>query len=92
MAEKDNKSLFPILLRMKEDLQLNGKTDKTQESYIRGLRNFSVFLNRSPESASEDDLRNYLLSVRSKRLWSNSTIKVAYCALKFFFNRTCPRD
>lgn len=92
MAEKSTKSLFPILLRMKEDLQLNGKTEETQKSYIRGLRNFSVFLDRSPELASEDDLRNYLLSVRSKRLWSNSTINVAYCALKFFFNRTCPRD
>ena len=67
MAEKSTKSLFPILLRMKEDLQLNGKTEETQKSYIRGLRNFSLFLNRSPELASEDDLRNYLLSGASSR-------------------------
>ena len=90
--DNDPNRLSPIALRMKEDLQLSGKGERTQESYLRMLRKFTEFLNREPDSATEDDLRNYLLYIKNQRLWSNSTINVAYCALKFFFSKTCPRD
>lgn len=90
--DNDLKRLSPIALRMKEDLQLNGRGERTQESYIRMLRKFTEFLKREPDSATEDDLRNYLLYIKNQRQWSNSTINVAYCSLKFFFSKTCPRD
>ena len=91
---KDNDPirLSPIALRMREDLQLSGKGDRTQESYIRMLRKFTEFLKNEPDSATESDLRNYLLHIKNQRQWSNSTINVAYCSLKFFFSKTCPRD
>ena len=62
---KDNDPirLSPIALRMKEDLQLSGKGDRTQESYIRMLRKFTEFLKNEPDSATESDLRNYLLHI-----------------------------
>lgn len=91
MAKVSN-ILSPIALRMKEDLQLNGKGERTQQSYLRMLRKFSEFLQRQPDAATEDDLRNYLLHIKNQKLWSNSTINVAYCALKFFFAKTCPKD
>ena len=91
---KDNDPirLPPIALRMREDLQLSGKGDRTQESYIRMLRKFTKFLKIEPNSATESDLRNYLLHIKNQRQWSNGTINVAYCSLKFFFSKTCPRD
>jgi integrase/recombinase XerD len=88
--DNDPKQLSPIALRMKEDLQLNGKGERTQESYLRMLRKFTEFLNRQPDTATEDDLRNYLLHIKNLRKWS--TRNVAQCALKFFFSKTCPRD
>jgi integrase/recombinase XerD len=90
--DNDPKQLSPIALRLNQDLQLNGKGERTQESYIRMLRKFIEFLKRDPDSATEDDLRNYLLFLKNQRQWSNSTIDVAYCSLKFFFSKTCPRD
>ena len=90
--DNDPNRLSPIALRMKEDLQLSGKGERTQESYIRMLRKFTEFLKREPDSATENDLRNYLLHIKNQRQWSNSTINVAYCSLKFFFSKTCPRD
>lgn len=83
--DNDPNRLSPIALRMKEDLQLSGKGERTQESYIRMLRKFTEFLKREPDSATENDLRNYLLHIKNQRQWSNSTINVAYCSLKFFF-------
>jgi site-specific recombinase XerD len=85
-------TLSPSARRMKDDLQLNGKQERTQQSYLRMLRKFTEFLQREPDSATEDDLRNYLLHIKNQKLWSNSTINVAYCALKFFYSKTCPRD
>ena len=76
--DNDPKRLSPIALRMKEDLQLSGKGERTQESYVRMLRKFTEFLKREPDVATEDDLRNYLLYIKNQRLWSNSTINVAY--------------
>jgi adenylate cyclase len=44
--DNDPKQLSPIALRMKEDLHLNGKGERTQESYLRMLRKFTEFLIR----------------------------------------------
>jgi site-specific recombinase XerD len=90
--DNDTNRLAPIALRLKQDLQLSGMGDRTQESYCRALRKFMEFLKREPDTASEDDLRSYLLEIKNVRKWSPSTINVAYCGLKFFFTKTCPRD
>lgn len=88
----DSKLLPPIAQRMKDDLQLNGRGERTQQSYLRMLRKFTEFLKHQPDTATEDDLRNYLLFIKNQKLWSSSTINVAYSSLKFFFSKTCPRD
>ena len=65
--DNDPNRLSPIALRMKEDLQLSGKGDRTQESYIRMLRKFTEFLKNEPDSATKSDLRNYLLHITTVR-------------------------
>ena len=72
--DNDLNRLSPVALRMKEDLQLSGKGERTQESYIRMLRKFTEFLKREPDSATENDLRNYLLHIKNQRQWSKSSI------------------
>lgn len=82
----------PIIKRFAEDLKLSGKAPRTLQSYCRALRKFMEFLGHSPEQATEDHLRNYLLFVTDERKWSSSTVNVAQQALKQFFRITCPRD
>jgi integrase/recombinase XerD len=89
---KDLKPLAPIAIRFQHDLKINGKGERTQQSYVRMLRKFSEFLGADPDSASEEDLRRYFLHISENQLWKPSTINVAYQALKQFFRRTCPRD
>jgi site-specific recombinase XerD len=92
MMSIDKEPLSPILVRFQQDLQLNRRGERTQQSYVRNVRKFAEFLQREPDSASEDDLRNYLLFIKNDRHWSASTINVAQQALKKFFTLTCPRE
>jgi hypothetical protein len=51
---KDLKPHSPIAIRFQHDLKINGKGERTQQSYVRMLRKFSEFLGRDPDSASEE--------------------------------------
>ena len=68
----DISPLSPIRIRFKQDIHFNGRGERTQEAYVRTVRKFSEFLKREPDSASEDDLRNYLLFVKNDRQWAPS--------------------
>jgi site-specific recombinase XerD len=77
---------------MLQDLQLAGLSERTQEAYLRGVRKFAQWLNLSPDQASENDLRRYLLFIKNDQQWEGNSLKVAYSGLKFFYCHTCPRE
>ncbi len=52
---KDPQPTVPSLIQFQQDLNLNGKGIRTQQSYLRSLRKFQEFLSKDPASASEDD-------------------------------------
>ncbi len=89
---RDFKPTCPVTLRFLEDLKLSGKEPRTQQAYVRAFRKFSEFLGHSPDLATEDHLRNYLLHLKESKEWAGSTINVALQALKLFFRITCPKD
>jgi hypothetical protein len=82
---KDLQPTVPSLIQFQQDLKLNGKGLRTQQSYLRALRKFHEFLSKDPASATEDDLRRYLLHVVDTKPWRPSTVNVAQQALKQFF-------
>ena len=88
----DSNPSCPVLHRFAQDLQLNGKSSRTQQAYTRALRKFAAYLGHAPDTASEDQLRNYLLHIAQDKDWSASTINVAQQAIKLFYRITCPRD
>ncbi len=63
---KDIHPHSPVLIRFQQDLKLKGLSSRTQQSYVRAIRKFSEYLNREPESATEEDVRNYLLALAPK--------------------------
>jgi integrase/recombinase XerD len=91
-SSPDPFSNTPLFHRFQTDLQLNGKGERTQESYLRAVRKFATFIGKSPDLADEDELRRYILHVKNVLHWSPSTLNVAYNGLKFFFRHTVPRD
>jgi hypothetical protein len=60
-----DKAISPLRRRMIEDMTIRKLAPKTQASYIRAVRNFTIFLGRSPDQASAEDLRRYQLHLAS---------------------------
>jgi len=77
---------------MLQDMQLAGLSERTHESYLRAVRKFAQWLNKSPHLASENDLRRYLLFIKNDQQWEGNSLKVAYSGLKFFYSHTCPQS
>jgi len=78
--------------RMIEDLQLRGFAPKTQEAYLRAVRQLAEHFKKSPEDLTEEDLRQYFLHLKNVRQASRSTCTQALCGIKFFFEHTLRRD
>ena len=82
--------MSPLRRRMIEDMTVRGFGEKTQNDYIRHVKNFTIFLGRAPDQAGPEDLRAYQLHQRESRVQPpamNSTV----AALRFFFTTTCDR-
>ena len=91
-AKRKGIPLTPLAQRMLQDLQLAGHAERTQESYLRQVRKFAQWLHKSPDVATEDDVRRYLLFIKNDQQWEANSLKVAYSGIKFFYSRTCPQD
>jgi site-specific recombinase XerD len=78
--------------RFIEDLQLQGKADRTQQAYVRAVRMLAEHFNTPPDRLTEEHLRHYFLYVTTVKHWSASTTTQALCAIKTFFTVTLQRD
>ena len=87
MIDKPNS---PLRQRMIEDMTARRFKEKVQKDYLRHVSNFSVFLGRSPDAATAEDVRLFQLHMANRRIGA-PTINAAVAALRFFFNVTLER-
>ncbi len=83
-------SVSGLRQRMIEDMSVRGFTEKTRDDYVRHMKTFSVFLGRSPDTATSEDLRRFQLHQAETGVQPpsvNSTVS----ALRFFFSVTLDR-
>ncbi|MFC7702395.1 phage integrase N-terminal SAM-like domain-containing protein [Bradyrhizobium sp. GCM10028915] len=74
----------PLRRRMIEDMTIRKFAPKTQHDYVQRVKNFAVFLGRSPETASFEDVRRYQLHLASSGV-GVPTINQTVSTLRFFF-------
>ncbi|HBO17103.1 MAG: Phage integrase family protein [Candidatus Moranbacteria bacterium GW2011_GWE2_35_2-] len=72
------------LNRLERELKIRGFSLKTVKSYLMYNRLFLEFIKKSPKAITNDDIRQYLLSLKNKNC-ANSTLNVALNALKFYY-------
>ncbi len=72
-------------------LQLAGMAEGTQEDYARAVRMLIEFTKKDPNDITEEELQDYFLFRRNITKWRDSTIRVCYSGLKFFFYQCPPR-
>lgn len=77
-------SVSPLRQRMIEDMTIRKLAPRTQEGYIRIVKNFSVFLGTSPDKASFEDVRRYQLHLVSSGA-GVPAINHTLTALRFLF-------
>jgi hypothetical protein len=82
--------ISPLRRRMIEDMTVRGFGEKTQSDYLRHVKNFTLFLGRSPDQAQPEDLRLYQVDQRKQGV-QPPTMNGAVAALRFFFTKTCNR-
>ncbi|MBB4201132.1 integrase [Rhodoblastus sphagnicola] len=80
----------PLRQRMIEDMASRRFKEKVQKDYIRHVRNFAVFLARSPDTATAEDVRLYQLHLAEQKIGAPS-VNAAVAALRFLFNVTLER-
>ncbi len=76
--------------RFVEDMTVRGFTDKTRHDYIRTVAGFAAFLERSPSTATAEDIRRFQIH-QSERGMNAPAMNSAVAALRFFFNHTADR-
>jgi integrase/recombinase XerD len=76
--------ISPLRRRMIEDMTIRKFAPRTQEGYIRAVKDFSAFLGASPDRASFEDLRRYQLHLVASGA-GTPTINHTVTALRFLF-------
>ncbi len=85
-----DEAISPLRRRMIEDMTIRKLAPKTQQGYIRTIKNFAAFLGRTPDTASLEDIRRFQLRLAQSGAQPpilNHTVS----ALRFFFRVTLKR-
>jgi site-specific recombinase XerD len=64
---------------------------KTQEAYLRSVRQLADHYGKSPEVITEEELRQYFLYLKNEKCVSRSTCTQALCGIKYLFHQTVQR-
>ena len=78
--------------RMSEDMRLRDFRPKTQDAYLRVVRQFMEYAQKEPATLVEADVREYLIHLRDERMLAPSTRNIAVHGLRFCFTHSCPQD
>src|SRR5437899_9047752 len=85
-----DEAMSPLRRRMIEDMTIRKLSPKTQQGYIRTIKNLAAFLGRSPDTASFEDIRRFQLHVAASGVGTGARNQTV-AALRFFFRVTLKR-
>ena len=85
-----DEAMSPLRRRMIEDMTIRNFGPKTQHDYIRSVKNLTIFLGRSPDTASNEDVRRFQLHLSSNGI-SAASMNNTVSGLRFFFRATLGR-
>jgi integrase/recombinase XerD len=85
-----DEAISPLRRRMIEDMTIRKLAPKTQQGYIRTIKDFAVFLGRSPDTASFEDIRRFQLHLAQSGA-QPPIVNHTVSALRFFFRVTLKR-
>jgi site-specific recombinase XerD len=76
---------YPSMKRFAEFLVLQFDKPRTRHSYYRQMRLVHEFCSTDPEKITEQQFRDYILYIKTIKLWKPKTIRQAAAGAKLFF-------
>lgn len=77
-----------LLARYKRDVALRGFSPKTQKTYYHNLVHFLRHKSADPHEITKEDIKDYLYHLIQERNLSESSVRQARCAIRYFFSQT----
>jgi integrase/recombinase XerD len=71
------------------ELTLQGKSEKTIDSYSRCIRQTAIFFDTCPDQLTVEDLKIYFLHLVEHKSWSH--VKITRCAIQFLYTHVLHR-
>jgi len=90
MNTTDQKTFDNNYLQLLKCLKLQGKADKTINSYSRALRRVVKHFDGLPEQLTPDDLKDYFAALVESHSWS--TVKIERLGLQFYWRHVLGKD
>lgn len=90
-SSSSNAPISPLRQRLIDDMTMRKLAPGTQRDYIRVVKRFADWLERSPHRATAEDLRAYQLHLVSSGV-AAPTLNATITGLRFFFNVTLVRS
>ncbi len=75
--------------RMLEDMQLRGLGEKTQEAYLRAVRQLAVYHGKAPDQIDEEELRQYFLYLKNEKKHRAAPVPSPFVALSSSSKKHC---
>jgi integrase/recombinase XerD len=84
--------MTPLRQQMFAALQLSGKGERTQQSYVREVRLLSQFYRKSPDRISEPELQRYFLHRKNVDGLAPASMRICYSGIRFFYQHVLKYD
>jgi integrase/recombinase XerD len=84
--------MSPLRQQMIAALQLSGKGERTQDSYVREVRLLAPFYHKSPDRISEQELQHYFLHRKNVDALAPASMRICYSGIRFFSQHVLQRD
>jgi integrase/recombinase XerD len=76
-----------IYEQIKRELVITGKSENTQNVYIRYIKQISDYYHKSPSDLTSEEVKNYIYYLIKEKDVSDTYLSQTYYALKFFFEK-----
>src|SRR6266446_9904755 len=83
--------MTPLRQHMIAALQISGKGERTQESYVREVRLLAQFYHTSPDRITEQELQHSFLHRTNVDGLAPASMRICYRGIRFFSQHVLPR-
>jgi integrase/recombinase XerD len=84
--------MTPLRQQMIAALQLSGKSERTQQSYVREVHLLAQFYHKAPDRISEQELQHYFLHRKNIDGLAPASMRLCSSGIRFFYQHVLKRD